>query len=109
MYGGDGIDFQYMYGDGGDDWLKGGDNFSDVQRIYGDSDEYGKTGGDDVIYGGSNGTGQTQELIGGKGNDKIFSGSNMEYERKGMDEGRVTIFGDYEDTSCSESCDSSDS
>ena len=102
LYGGDGQTdaekYQVMTGGAGDDWLHGGDGFTGEQWIYGDTYRKGEfnmeydvenqeweDNGDDVIYGGSNGA-EDQLLIGGYGNDKIFSGSN--------NTGRIRIFGD---------------
>ena len=92
VYGGDGTR-NYLYGDGGDDWLHGGDN-ADAMVIYGDT--FGEqTGGDDVIYGGNNGT-NGQLLVGGKGDDKIFSGTGMNNpaHSHGSAEEGIHVFGD---------------
>jgi len=106
LYGGDGqtdaAKFQVMSGNAGDDWLEGGDGFTGEQHIYGDTqridtfalNEYDeenadkKDSGDDVLYGGNNGL-ERQWLVGGYGDDRIFSGSGA----SGTDS-RIRIFGD---------------
>lgn len=97
VYGGDGTR-NYLYGDGGDDWLHGGDN-AKAMVIYGDT-FLEQTGGDDVIYGGNNGT-NGQLLVGGKGDDKIFSGTGMNDPEDSSDDEGINVFGDnyiYEDS-----------
>ena len=89
LYGGDGTK-NYLYGNAGDDWIRGGDNGYE-QYIYGDEDE-SQTGGDDVIYGGNNGK-RSQFIVGGKGNDKIFSGHNMQNSNDSRTF-KVSVYGD---------------
>jgi hypothetical protein len=91
-----------LTGNAGDDWIEGGDGFTGIQFIYGDTqnrDVFDSLGdynaelaiydsGDDIIYGGDNGL-NSQVLVGGYGDDRIFSGSGA----SGSDS-RIRVYGD---------------
>ena len=104
LYGGEGEDKIYggdygmdprVAGGAGDDWIDGGDNQQGTEVIYGDSADfvndwsdykssygaenpryYQTNTGNDVIYGGDNGAGDSY-IHGGYGDDKLIGGHGL--------------------------------